>query len=317
MKFTCIECRKENLEIELIQDDVRLICQNCGEVYQKVSSRPILLDNKDIHLINEAKKSLQVSEYKAVRRLDLSTKDIWKKHLFPHLNIRHIHWKFLMNKVVEMVDKINFKYADSGAKILDVGAGDGRYGKLPFSEKIDYCCTDLAFTNSNVGPDYLDFISSAESIPLPDGSIDVVFNFAVLEHVSCPECCIAEIERVLKNDGIAFLIFPLVRPEHMIPFDFQRFTRFWLPDLIRKKELKIEIVEQLPSNGILWTSFWYLYGSLLTWPLQRIKCRIAALILNRALFIILQPCMFLISWLDKHYEKSMPIYYWVEIKKVQ
>lgn len=316
MKFTCIECRKKYLEIELIQYDVSLICQNCGKVYQKVSSRPILLDNNDIHLINEAIKSLQDSEYRAVARLDISTKDIWKKHLFPHLNIRHIHWKFLMTKVVEMVDKINLKYADSGARILDIGAGDGRYGKLPFSEKIDYCCTDLAFTNTLVGPDFLDFISSAESIPLPNCSMDVVFNFAVLEHVSRPEHSITEIVRILKDDGIAFLIFPMVRPEHMIPFDYQRFTRYWLPELIRDKKLNIEIVEQLPSNGILWTSFWYLYGSLLTWPLQRIRYRILGLILNRALYIILQPFMFLILWLDKHFEKSMPIYYWVEIKKV-
>lgn len=60
-------------------------------------------------------------------------------------------------------------------------------------------------TKDNAG----DFIQAiGESIPLRDGSFDLVLLFEVLEHVMKPEVVLKEIGRVLKPTGILFLTVP-------------------------------------------------------------------------------------------------------------
>ena len=54
-----------------------------------------------------------------------------------------------------------------------------------------------------------DFIQAiGESIPLRDGSFDLVLLFEVLEHVMKPEVVLEEISRVLKPNGMLFLTVP-------------------------------------------------------------------------------------------------------------
>jgi len=54
-----------------------------------------------------------------------------------------------------------------------------------------------------------DFIQAiGESVPLRNGSFDLVLLFEVLEHVLKPEVVLKEIDRVLKPTGILFLTVP-------------------------------------------------------------------------------------------------------------
>jgi SAM-dependent methyltransferase len=48
-------------------------------------------------------------------------------------------------------------------------------------------------------------VGAAESIPLADGSQDVVFLESVLEHVDSPELSLAEVLRVLRPGGFAYI----------------------------------------------------------------------------------------------------------------
>jgi ubiquinone/menaquinone biosynthesis C-methylase UbiE len=48
-------------------------------------------------------------------------------------------------------------------------------------------------------------VGAAESIPLPDGSQDVVFLESVLEHVDSPELSLTEVFRVLRPGGFAYV----------------------------------------------------------------------------------------------------------------
>ncbi|MGE4157740.1 MAG: class I SAM-dependent methyltransferase, partial [Planctomycetota bacterium] len=55
-------------------------------------------------------------------------------------------------------------------------------------------------------------VAPAEHIPLPDASVDVVLAIHVLEHVSDRAKALAEVARVLKPGGLAFLEVPLKDP---------------------------------------------------------------------------------------------------------
>jgi SAM-dependent methyltransferase len=48
-------------------------------------------------------------------------------------------------------------------------------------------------------------LGEAESIPLPDASVDYLFSTEVIEHVQSPERMMQEVSRVLKPDGAAFI----------------------------------------------------------------------------------------------------------------
>jgi SAM-dependent methyltransferase len=52
-------------------------------------------------------------------------------------------------------------------------------------------------------------LSADGRVPLPDGSVDVVYCISVLEHIVEFEKAIAEISRVLKSDGLFLLTFDL------------------------------------------------------------------------------------------------------------
>lgn len=51
-------------------------------------------------------------------------------------------------------------------------------------------------------------LCTQSELPLADSSIDVVLSFDVLEHVADPRVSLAELWRVLKPGGKAFLVFP-------------------------------------------------------------------------------------------------------------
>ncbi len=67
-------------------------------------------------------------------------------------------------------------------------------------------------------------VADAHRIPLADGSVDVVWVQAVLEHVYRPDVVVAEIRRVMKPGGVVYAETPFLQPVHEGAFDFTRFT---------------------------------------------------------------------------------------------
>jgi SAM-dependent methyltransferase len=75
------------------------------------------------------------------------------------------------------------------------------------------------------------FVADAHQIPLADACVDAVCVQAVLEHVVDPARVVAEIERVLKPDGVVYAETPFMQQVHAGAYDFTRFTELghrWL-----------------------------------------------------------------------------------------
>ncbi|HEX9008235.1 MAG TPA: class I SAM-dependent methyltransferase [Patescibacteria group bacterium] len=82
----------------------------------------------------------------------------------------------------------------------------------------------------------VDLVASAENLPFPDKSFDVVFCLETLEHANKPWLICAEIERVLKPTGFAVISSQQNFPIHMHPSDYFRYTPMGLKALFPKLE---------------------------------------------------------------------------------
>src|SRR3990172_7225193 len=114
----------------------------------------------------------------------------------------------------------------AGTRILDVGAGEGRY--RPLFRHCDYKAQDfgnyegtargLMLDTWNYGQ--LDFVCDARTIPVDDASFDAVLCTEVLEHVPEPISLLREIGRILRKGARTFISTPLGSGLHQQPYHF-------------------------------------------------------------------------------------------------
>jgi SAM-dependent methyltransferase len=116
-----------------------------------------------------------------------------------------------------------------GGVVLDAGAGHQRY--RPFFDDALYVTQEHPAGIEFKGMENLpyDLIGPIdERIPLVDSSVDGILSTSVLEHLASPGAFIAEAHRVLKPGGKLFINVPFCYPEHEVPYDFNRPTRYAL-----------------------------------------------------------------------------------------
>ncbi len=95
--------------------------------------------------------------------------------------------------------------------ILDVGCGTGRLLRKarkywPKAQLIGVDPADGMIENARrLTPDAKFYISKAESLPLPDESVDLVFSTASFHHWQDQEQGLREIKRVLQVGGLLFI----------------------------------------------------------------------------------------------------------------
>lgn len=132
---------------------------------------------------------------------------------------------------------------------LDVGCG-----YKPFREALvstvrvgEYTGVDFDKKRS-----YADVEASAEQLPLPDNYFDVVLVTELLEHARDARAVVKEIRRVAKDRALIYISTPFVFPEHGIPHDFARFTRYAFYDLFAHDE----VLWCAPTNASFATVFY-------------------------------------------------------------
>lgn len=152
-------------------------------------------------------------------------------------------------------------------RVLDVGAGDGYLsGRIaPLCrevEAVEYeqAGVELARRMLAGHPNVRVQQGSGYHLPFEDASFDGIVMADVIEHLETPEIAVAEMARVLRDDGVALISTPHWRPDRV--WDERHVQEFKAPELI-----------QLLSHGFgqvelvfCWPRFWSnLYRTPLGW----------------------------------------------------
>jgi len=132
------------------------------------------------------------------------------------------------------------------SKILDVGCGNKPYRKL--FQYSSYQGIDIEGGGHTDQEKTVDKFFDGLHIPFPDNQFEVILCTQVLEHTPEPAKLLSEVARTLKTDGRVFITTPFVWNEHEIPYDFCRFTRYGLEQLLTQSGLKISSLTQ--TTGI-------------------------------------------------------------------
>jgi len=169
-----------------------------------------------------------------------------QEKIFERVHPRIWQWDYLgLKPLLNNLNIFSKNVEKEGAKtILDLGCGAKPYASLfKFADK---------FVGFDIEKnDRVDFVGYNWDLPFRDGEFDALISTQVLEHTAKITETVQEIRRVVKNDGLIYVSVPLTSPEHGIPYDFYRFTRFGLMEIFRDFEvLKIE-----PHNGYISTLF--------------------------------------------------------------
>ncbi len=306
--LTCPGCNSA-----LVSADNSLFCETCPKSYPFIGNKPLLLPTEipgpeELAAFEQRLAEMEPREFRQSNHPEDSDFSSFQAfffgQIFPQLNSQDPQWRFLAEQVFQMRSEIR-----PGSIVLDIGAGECKYAPL-FGH-----CRYLGFDFAQLSSEYdftgLDFIGDATRIPLADGMADVALNFAVLEHVPSIGQAISEMSRVLKPGGTCYSLIPLVRPEHMVPYDFNRLTRYGIRKNFEDYGLEIERLEE--SNGAFWTAAFYLRQVAATEPLRTYGRRSLRGMLESVFWrILLEPLTWYGRKSNARYNRAFPIYFFVK-----
>jgi SAM-dependent methyltransferase len=194
---------------------------------------------------------------------------------------------FNLNNRKKWVEK-NAGRVPARSKILDIGAGTGRYRQ--FFAHCDYKTHDFTKTPDLNGKyTHIDYISDICSIPVKNEEFDYLICTEVIEHVPEPIKAVNEMARIAKKGALLFLTAPLASFLHQEPYHYYGgFTPFWYEKILEEAGFSIITIER---NG----GFFSLFGqesrrfsNLLT-PTNTIKKGIIAFLISTSLWLFLFP----------------------------
>jgi len=151
-------------------------------------------------------------------------------------------------------------------RVLDIGCGEKPYEPLFRGRYSAYIGIDLETVNRSRA----DVFGDSLHLPFKSSTFDTVFSTQVLEHVRDPFAMLREIGAVLAPDGVLILTAPQAWPLHEEPFDFFRYTRYGLEELLRTAGLRtVRITERMGGAATLGELFCVMLWSKHTSGLMR------------------------------------------------
>jgi len=130
-------------------------------------------------------------------------------------------FKFLYHLIYPPVGKTANNFAESlpkDALIINLGSGVMNISSRVID--VDY----LPYPNVSV-------VADVTHLPFRDGSIDAVISESLLEHVADPDKVVAEVKRVLRPNGLVYIVTPFMLGFHSSPNDYRRWTAEGLKEL--------------------------------------------------------------------------------------
>jgi SAM-dependent methyltransferase len=143
--------------------------------------------------------------------------------LTPYSVVSYLHVKHVLEAVREAVPFLH-------GRLLDMGCG-----RKPYRSVLR--CASHIGVDVSTSPNFnhaIDCIYDGAHLPFGDASFDSVLCTEVLEHCSEPWAFMKEVSRVLKPGGHALITVPFVIHHHEEPFDFTRFTRYGLIEVVTR-----------------------------------------------------------------------------------
>lgn len=132
-----------------------------------------------------------------------------------------------------------------GARVLDAGAGEGRYA--PRFARQRYCAVDLAVGDAAWDYSRLDALADLAALPFRDGAFHAALHVVTIEHLPEPARALGEIGRVLAPGGRLLVAAPHEWEVHQAPHDYFRYTEYGLRYLLDKSGF--EVRELRPAGG--------------------------------------------------------------------
>ena len=133
----------------------------------------------------------------------------------------------------------------AGARVLDAGAGEGRYAHHFDGHR--YCGVDLAVGDAGWDYSHLDAVVDLTALPFRAGAFDAALHIVTMEHLREPGLALAEMARALKPGGRLLIAAPHEWEVHQAPHDYFRYTRYGLAYLLERAGL--EVTQMRPAGG--------------------------------------------------------------------
>ena len=193
---------------------------------------------------------------------------------------RRSNWKFLDQEVKKLPQE---------ALILDVGAGHGDFADI-FEGRKYYSLDIVPYAEVDLVCDL------GQTIPFKPATFDVVVLMNVLEHVYENRGLIQNISKILKSGGKIILTVPFLLKVHQAPFDFSRYTPYYLENLAKDAGLTVSVMNGYYDTLYLLNES---LGNLWLYSLNNLSKGKTAL--GKGLVFLIQR---LINWLGKLSEKG-------------
>lgn len=185
------------------------VCKTCGIRYPIIDEVPVL--------INDSNSLFTLHSF-----VDRIPTTVRRRSRFVQLIASLVPSTGINIKAQENYSNLVRLLRQSGVarNVLILGGSIVGKGIQPLLEADDMT---FAVTDVSLG-DNVTVVCDAHDIPWADGTFDAVVVQAVLEHVLEPYRCVAEIYRVLKDDGLVYSETPFIQQVHGGKYDFTRFT---------------------------------------------------------------------------------------------
>ncbi len=224
----------------LVPADEELRCSEtgCARCFPSVAGCPIL--------INEERSTFRIEDFVAEKPAFFKPAGSLRRIVsacLPHLS-RNL-------RATQDVERLRdlLRIQSEAPKVLIVGGGVVGAGieMLLEDPAIEVIETDAGVTAR------VQVVCDAHDLPFSSGSFDAVIAQAVLHHVADAPRCVAEIHRVLKNDGLVYADTGFMVQVHGREYDFARYTPLGHRRLFRHFDEIDSGISLGPGTALAWS----------------------------------------------------------------